>query len=64
MENKLIKSLVYVSLLCYAAYIFYTRFTNIDLTETQLFLKFWKEYTIGFIIENILISSYIIFGGK
>lgn len=64
MKNKLLKCFSYGSLLVYSCYIFYTRFSNPDLTETQLFLKFWKGYTIGFVIESIIISIYLKFGGK
>ena len=28
----------------------YTRWSNIDMTETRLFLTYWKEYLVGMVI--------------
>jgi hypothetical protein len=28
------------------AFVVYTRFTNIDMTETRLFVTYWKEYIV------------------
>lgn len=38
--------LFYASIIMMLVFVLFTRFTNAGLTETELFLRFWKEYAL------------------
>lgn len=38
-------------------YVFYLRFTNIDMTDTRLLLTFWKQFV--FMIPVMVYSTYL-----
>jgi uncharacterized membrane protein YobD (UPF0266 family) len=39
-------------------YLFYTRFTNIDMTETRLFFTYWKQYALIASVYIVTVFAY------
>lgn len=56
--KKLILVLCVISITITVLYLFYIRFKNIDMTDTRLFVTYWKEGIVSFII---LIGSSALF---